>query len=994
MINDKYRQNNNNDDSINLRTALKGAAIAGGLGFAAAYQPWGRRGTKFLGRIVDTIKRTAEDMEGPKQLSSIRDYTKSDYKRLYDNVLNNWSKSAATVSRLRLNTNSNGSLAAYIQSVENMVAQARNRAENVWLQDYVRKDALEQLRLQNFDRNTTSNIESFISKAVQNATNFGRNMELARQHKLEGQALSFAKQISKDIQIRYNKAIKQKTGADADFIQKLTDTIETEFKEHAYNIDTMERALGTANPQSISDVSVMLLSHAHKMTWGEAKSLGTSLEDTKYLQGEAQKSIKDKMAEIERYVKQKHGDAGLSRLLQITIDESNLFMTREGNAFSKETSGQVWRDFLAFTRNTLPGKLLKIGDIDNALRLPATQMINLQVSDPVFRAKLKKINEEDKYHVRIGKDIFSIDLNAPERSRISFNQDLNNGDIKIVSGRYGFYHSQLEALSGKTKTKISDNWVLNKLDIMQDREEYSGNVIANKLSIFFGEGGRMERFGEQLLMSPEYNQRYKQAITELHAFANSTTADFLTGLSTETKDFISEYIQTQQKISDIFKSNTYKLTMGTIDALLQNQNLKNESKDVLQLLQRNDPEEILDYFLSGQGHLKIMPAIGNHKINFLNHDLENLLNSVISNPEIAKSKISLVTNEMRLSYGTDLSNLFYTPMGNTTYTFNDVLKREVAKEALLRQGLEDVTKPDVNYNLINELLDNTPLSDINKKEADKLAQFGIWQKHTGINRKTGTDNLMYMDYFRRIMRTDELLRGDTDFALRFQEIYGQMMSEEISQFEEKMSSEVPGVESLADYVVVNRSASPLDIVQGINRTIFNLDPSKLKADVLNIVRGLSANREDMSGANLYTFVPFFAFKRLSDELNRVGLGFSAESTKSTIDLAMSFMTKRVLPIAAGATYLDFTDDMTREIAGTGLWEGFTAGVANVDLSVRRVISGLGADDWLKQVKSVNPIWQYWGDKDDYQGYEERQRYYEKGYTPVRKAAWSKVGHAA
>ena len=143
----------------------------------------------------------------------------------------------------------------------------------------------------------------------------------------------------------------------------------------------------------------------------------------------------------------------------------------------------------------------------------------------------------------------------------------------------------------------------------------------------------------------------------------------------------------------------------------------------------------------------------------------------------------------------------------------------------------------------------------------------------------------------------------------------------------------------------------------------------------------------MSGANLWTYIPFFTMKRLSDELNKVGLGFSSESTKSIGDFAMSFMTKRVLPVFAGITYLDWMDDTTREVTGTGLWQGFTAGVANVDLTVRRGISALGMDDWLKQVKQISPIWQYWGDKDEYQGFEERKRYYQEGYTPVRKAAW-------
>lgn len=996
MINDRYRQNNNEEDNVTLRTALKGTAIAGAVGLAMAYQPWGRRATRFLGRVIDTTRRTVQSMERIRQGESLRHYTKSDYSKLYDNLRSNWAQSSNAVDKLSLNTRNNGSLAAYVESVETMISQAQQRAKDAWIQDYLHKDTISQLEQQHFDRNTSSNVKSFLAKAVKNAENFGRNMELARQHKLEGQALSFAEQVSRDIQIRYDNAIKKQTGKDADLIQKLASSIEVEIKKHAYNVDTMERSLGTSRMHDIATSSSWLLSHAHRMTWKEAKNAGAALGDAKYVAQKQSKSVKDTMTEIEEFVKNTQGKEAFDRLLQITVDQHNLFVTREGNAFSKELTSQPWRSFLQFARNTLPGKLFKIGDIDNALRFPATQMINLQAQDPILKAKLKKMGEEDNYHIRIGKDIYSLDLTRPEGSRMYLNKELANA--KIVSGRYGFYHSQIEALSGKTKTSISDNWLFRKLDIFQDREEYSGNLISNKMSVFFGRNGRAERFFNQLEMSPDYEAQYQRAVAELHRFSNDPDANFLTALSDETKDFVLDYMETQKKISEIFKHNTYKMNTGTIDALLQSNKLNERSRYLLELLQEDDTTKILDSFLDpkGEGNLGIKPLLSGTTVNFVNKDLQTLISGVRNNPEITRNKISLVTNEMRLSYGTDLINLFRSPMSNTTYTFEDVLKREVAKEALLRQGLEDgpIDKVDLNYDRINELLESVTLTDINRKEVTKLAQFGIWQNYTNINRKVRTDDIMYVDYFEKMMRTDKILRGNSKVARKFQDTYCTVMQDEISWLEGNISSEAPGVESLEDYIVINRSASPLDIVQGLNRAIFEQDTSKIKADIMNIVRGLSANREDMSGANLYTFIPFFTMKRLSDELNRVGLGFSSESTKSTADLAMSFMTKRVLPIAVGATYLDFADDITKETTGTGLWEGFTAGVANVDLAARKVISGLGADDWLKQAKSVNPIWQYWGDKDDYQGYEERLDYYQKGYTPVRKAAWSNVGHAA
>ena len=121
MINDRYRQSNNEEDNVTLRTALKGTAIASAVGLAMAYQPWGRRATRFLGRVIDTTKRTVQSMERIRQGESLRHYTKSDYSKLYDNLRSNWAQSSNAVDKLSLNTRNNGSLAAYVESVETMI---------------------------------------------------------------------------------------------------------------------------------------------------------------------------------------------------------------------------------------------------------------------------------------------------------------------------------------------------------------------------------------------------------------------------------------------------------------------------------------------------------------------------------------------------------------------------------------------------------------------------------------------------------------------------------------------------------------------------------------------------------------------------------------------------------------------------------------------------------------------------------------------------------
>lgn len=996
MIDRTYYRANEGDDNP-VSNALKGVAVAGAAGMIMAYQPWGKRATRFLGRVVDTTKRTLKSMESIRQGAGIRHYTKSDFRQLYSDIQTNWASSEAVVDRLALNKDNNGSLAAYIQSVEVTVAQARERAREVWIRDYLQQDAVDELLQQNFDRATTDNVRSFLNKAVQNAANYARNMEIARQHKLKDDALDFADYAARRIQQRYNQAIGSGTGSDADIIAKIENSVKTEIQKSAYNLETIERALGTARKPDIATEAVQILSHAHKMTWKEAKNLGATLKDDSFIAGSKRISVKAKMQEIEDIILDKGGNEAYDRLMQVTIDESNLFMTHDGNAFSKETSGSLWRSFLGAARNTLPGKLFKIGDIDNALKMPAVQMISLSARDDVFRAKLRKIGEEDKYHFRIGKDIFTLDIDAQQGAQVSFNQQLNNGDIKFVSGRYGFYHTQLEALAGRTKMVPSNNWLFSKLDVFQDREEYTGSVVTDKLSMFIGENQRQQRFGEQLKMSPEYSQRWASAIADLHSFAHNANPDFRTDLSEETKDFVLEYMETAKKISEIFRTSTYHPIKGIVEELLQSPVLNQESRKLFELLLEDNTQKMTEHFVGrgAPGLLNVRTSAATMPVDYLNNDLQILIKGVMNNPDVTRNRIDLVTNELRLSYGSDFINLFRTPMTNTTYTYNDIIRREIAKEALLRQGLDTSVPGEVkvHYDQINELLQSVDLSERNAKEIDKLAQFSIWQHFTGVNKRPAIDNAMYLDYMQKMDRTDELLRGTNDVAKKFQDTYRTVMGDEISWLEEEAADAVAGVDKLEEYVAVNRAASPLDIVKGLAKSILERDTSLIKKEISNVIGGLTANREDMSQANLWTFVPFFTMKRLSDELNKVGLGFSSDSMKSTGNLAAAFMFKRVLPIAVGATYLDWSDDISKRATGTGLWEAFTSDVANVDLAGRRVISNLGLDEWLKQTKSVNPIWQYWGDKDDYQGYEERKEYYEEGYVPVRKAAWS-VGHAA
>ena len=147
---------------------------------------------------------------------------------------------------------------------------------------------------------------------------------------------------------------------------------------------------------------------------------------------------------------------------------------------------------------------------------------------------------------------------------------------------------------------------------------------------------------------------------------------------------------------------------------------------------------------------------------------------------------------------------------------------------------------------------------------------------------------------------------------------------------------------------------------------------------------------------------YHIFSRVDDQLNRefnlfgrhyeINLGLSKQDRSSAFDIIKNLTLKRVFPLAAAYTYLDFTDDTTRFITGQGLGEAGLSGLANINLAFRKLTGATGLDYPLKGITSDSPFARYFagyfGDTNpEWHSYEEEKDYYERGYTPIRKARY-------
>ena len=171
MIQQEYKDAARRNENA-VSTALQGAAVVGAVGLIAAYQPWGRKIEKYLGRVVDTTRRTlGKSTQLIRQGQGTHVWTKSDYGKFLDHLKQNWADSAARVEKVALNADSHGSLAAFIRSTEETKSRAYQLARKQYSEDVIREEMLQRVKSANLSKSSTDNVNSFIHKAVKNAEN-------------------------------------------------------------------------------------------------------------------------------------------------------------------------------------------------------------------------------------------------------------------------------------------------------------------------------------------------------------------------------------------------------------------------------------------------------------------------------------------------------------------------------------------------------------------------------------------------------------------------------------------------------------------------------------------------------------------------------------------------------------------------------------------------------------------------------------------------------
>lgn len=137
--------------------------------------------------------------------------------------------------------------------------------------------------------------------------------------------------------------------------------------------------------------------------------------------------------------------------------------------------------------------------------------------------------------------------------------------------------------------------------------------------------------------------------------------------------------------------------------------------------------------------------------------------------------------------------------------------------------------------------------------------------------------------------------------------------------------------------------------------------------------------------------------RLGYAVEELGLGFSMNSSGSTLDLVKNIGMKRILPVMAAYHAYDYLDYESENLTGTSITAAGARGMASMDIGFRKGLDmltmGTGSEvmNWFKEASVAG---EYMTGERSFQNAEEREDWYENGYQAVRSSRFWSFGSSS
>ena len=573
---------------------------------------------------------------------------------------------------------------------------------------------------------------------------------------------------------------------------------------------------------------------------------------------------------------------------------------------------------------------------------------------------------------------------------LKLDEFINHDTSPLIISHAGSFNPVLEKLINKdststhlTKTFLSingqsftyDGGELNRLSELDDTLKHvSKNSVAGK-SI------------EKMFGADYDTGRTRGGILDLHESNKMNPLESAVSFFTKFKD--PRYARNEAK--NVFSTiDTDSLNFDDIE------NLYGQYSDINKILQSN--YDALDKVSATKLYDALSSMAGDDQVDqirqylhILTEDNESMVSSLtslasgdLSEKTLVSSKLSkelsiLKSDPAKYLTSNHTDTNFIPGMSREAISAYDILRRGVTDEAMMRLSMMNTVDEDASSFISHVLGNGTAAAD---KAINALYSSEFNNALTDFTNQS-TESLQD-SYSNAIKHVNAILQNNQQEKDKLFDLVNSNVSLLQSGFNDKEYFE----NEYSDNLFIPKGTNPLDIIRSLN------DSEKFKSTTQQFGKQFIAGTNNPEDITTATYGPFFFANRLLAGFERYGLGFSADAYKSTGSLAANIMLKRILPVAGalyGLSYLNFeTDNFT----GSSLGEQFTSGIANVDLGIRRITDATGLTRTLRDLSVSNPIFSYWGNEQEYQGYDERKEWYEDGYSPVRSGRWWSFGSSS
>lgn len=638
------------------------------------------------------------------------------------------------------------------------------------------------------------------------------------------------------------------------------------------------------------------------------------------------------LEDLANQIKAEKGDEAYNDFMSLYVDKT-IRKDDTGTVYSARVAKNFFSDLLNSAARTMPGKVLKLRDIEQSLQEPNFHLTATGSNDPVLASILgnDKSSIVDGDFLRILNKTYSITENGLEHVK-----ELD--DVRLISSRFGSLSRQIQKMSG---------------------EESRRDIEEGTLRDWFDIGTTPGKMMFEEMFSKNKKKEFRGKINEFFDPSIEKIAEVMTSDEAD----IQRNFETIQDFTRFLNKNIFQLSEEAVKKL-NDQVSSGNAKYILSVLRQSD-EEMMQSLLTKYGSA----LRSSRNDTLINADLTTILRRYLRSNKEAIKDIALKG---------DRSNAYY--QGNTPQTYYDLVRTELGKEFFLQYAKENESKEALAA--VRELIESANIQK-DTKNSKRLAYTALFENELRLYQKKDT---IYRDNDKdRIVRdTLNIFSGKTEneSLLDFRREIGNVVKEKYDNVDIRIDrDEVIQRNKPNKYIHIRKTYGAKYLIEQINRAIKG--EANLKDVTAPATQFFTAGRGNMKNVTTASMIPYTAISRLTEEMERIGLGFSSKYTDNFLKYSAHFGLKRIAPIALGYNYYDWFDDTVQAITGTGTTAMFFNGLANVDLGVRRINDTFELTDVFSNFKDINPMAQYVFGKDEIQSYEERLDYYKNGYDPVR-----------